>query len=108
MQTLGSLAAVARELKISSAAVSKQLTRLEDELGVQLMQRSTRRIEFTDAGVNYTEQCRRVLEELEAASALISHSKKTPSGVLKVFCGRNFGNKYIIPPSREGIPEKIS
>lgn len=98
---LGSLAAVARELKISSAAISKQLSRLEDKLGVQLLVRSTRRVEFTDAGLNYCYQCRRILEEVEAASALISQSKATPSGVLKVFSGRNFGNKYIVPHIKE-------
>ncbi len=98
---LGSLAAVARELKISSAAVSKQLTRLEEELGIQLLIRSTRKIEFTDTGASYLEQCRRILEEVDAASALISQSKVTPSGLLKVFCGRNFGHKFIVPHIKE-------
>lgn len=102
---LGCLAAVARELKVSSAAISKQLTRLEEELGVQLILRSTRRIEFTDAGLNYCEQCRRILEEVEAAAALISQNKATPSGLLKVFSGRNFGNKYIIPHLKEFLLE---
>lgn len=98
---LGSLAAVSRELKVSSAAISKQLTRLEEELGVQLILRSTRRIEFTDAGLSYSDQCRRILEEVEAASALISQSKAIPSGILNVFSGRNFGNKYIVPHLKE-------
>ena len=98
---LGSLAAVAKKLNLSPAAISKQLSRLEEELGLQLLIRSTRKIEFTDAGLNYCEQCRRILEEVDAADALISQSKAIPSGTLKVFSGRNFGNKYIVPYVKE-------
>lgn len=98
---LGSLAAVARKLGLSSAAVSKQLTRLEEELGLQLLIRSTRRIELTDVGINYCLQCRRVLEEVEGATALISNAKATPRGVLKVVSGRHFANSYIIPHLKE-------
>lgn len=57
----GSLAAAARTLGISPAAVSKQLTRLEEELGLQLLLRSTRRLELTEVGINYCFQCRAFL-----------------------------------------------
>src|SRR5258708_1561874 len=87
---LGSLAAVARKLGISPAAISKQLTRLEEELGLQLLIRSTRRIELTEVGINYCLQCRRILEEVEAASALILQVKAVPYGILKVVSGRHF------------------
>lgn len=98
---LGSLAAVARKLGISPAAISKQLTRLEEELGLQLLVRSTRRIELTEVGVNYCLQCRRILEEVEAASALISQVKAVPYGILKIVSGRHFATSYIIPHMRE-------
>lgn len=98
---LGSLAAVARKLGISSAAISKQLTRLEAELGLQLLVRTTRSIELTDIGVNYCQQCRRILEEVETASALISQVKEVPSGELKVVSGRYFATTYIAPHMKE-------
>lgn len=98
---LGSLAAVARKRGISPAAISKQLTRLEEELGVQLLVRSTRRIELTQVGVNYCLQCRRILEEVEAASALISQVKALPYGILKIVSGRHFANSYIVPYVKE-------
>lgn len=98
---LGSLAAVARQLGISSAAISKQLTRLEEELGVQLLIRSTRRIELTDVGINYCLQCRRVMEEVEAASSLISQVKAIPCGILKIVSGRHFAAAYIAPYMKE-------
>lgn len=98
---LGSLAAVARALKVSPAAISKQLTRLEQELGVQLLVRSTRRIELTEMGVRYCSQCDRILEEVEEANALISSGKCVPNGVLKVVSGRHFAHSYIIPHIKE-------
>lgn len=98
---LGSLAAVARKLGISSAAISKQLTKLEEEVGVQLLERTTRRIELTEIGKNYCLQCRRILEELEAASALISQVKAEPTGLLKIVTGRHFGSTYIVPYLKE-------
>jgi DNA-binding transcriptional LysR family regulator len=98
---LGSLAAVARKLGISPAAISKQLTKLEEELGLLLLVRSTRRIELTEIGENYCLQCRRILEEVEAASALISQVKAIPSGILKVVSGRHFANFYIVPHLKE-------
>lgn len=98
---LGSLAAVARKLGISPAAISKQLTRLEEELGLQLLVRTTRRVELTEVGVNYCLQCRRILEEVEAASALISQVKAVPYGILKIVSGRHFATAHIIPHMSE-------
>ena len=98
---LCSLAAVARKLGISPAAISKQLTRLEEELGLQLLIRSTRRIELTEVGINYCLQCRRILEEVEAASALISQVKSIPYGILKIVSGRHFATSYIVPHMKE-------
>lgn len=98
---LGSLAAAARLLGISPAAVSKQLTRLEEELGMQLLIRSTRKIELTEVGVNYCLQCRRILEEVEAASDLIGQIKIVPNGLLKVVSGRHFAISYIVPHIKE-------
>ncbi|MBA3722182.1 MAG: LysR family transcriptional regulator [Parachlamydiaceae bacterium] len=98
---LGSLAAAARELGISSAAISKQLTKLETELGLQLLVRSTRNIELTEIGSSYLEQCKRILEQVDEASALVSQMKTTPQGILKVVSGRHFATSFIIPYLKE-------
>lgn len=92
-----SLAAVARNLGISSAAVSKQLTKMEKDLGVQLLIRSTRRLELTEIGRNYYIQCQRVLEEAAEAQALISQMRSVPSGSLYVLSARHFAASYIVP-----------
>lgn len=93
----GSLAAVARSMGISSAAISKQLTKMERDLGVQLLIRSTRRLELTEIGRNYYDQCLRVLEEAADAEALISQMRTEPSGPLYVLSARHFGATHIVP-----------
>jgi len=98
---LGSLAAAARQLGVSSAAISKQTTKLEHDLGVQLLIRTTRKIELTDIGRSYYHQCKRIMEEVEIASALVSQLKSTPSGKLKIFSGRHFAATYIVPYLKE-------
>ena len=100
-----SLAAVSRELEISSAAISKQLTRLEKDLGVQLLVRSTRRVELTEVGAGYYAQCKRILEEVETAEALISQMKLVPHGALKVVSGRHFASVYIVPHLEEFLKQ---
>jgi DNA-binding transcriptional LysR family regulator len=98
---LGSLAEASKRLGISAAAISKQLSRLEANLGLQLLNRSTRSVELTEMGKAYCEQCMRVLEEADAAEALISQIKTTPHGDLRVVSGRYFAGKYITPHIRE-------
>mgnify|MGYP003430282809 CR=1 FL=1 len=63
----GSLSGAGRELGFSSALVSKRLQRLEEQLGVRLINRSTRSLGVTEEGAKYHEYCVRVLAELEEA-----------------------------------------
>lgn len=97
----GSLAAAAKEMKISAAAVSKQLTKLESELGIQLLIRSTRHLEVTEMGKAYYEQCLRILKEVEVSEGIASQFTKMPQGTLKVLCTRHFASTYIIPHVKE-------
>lgn len=98
---LKNLSVVARRLSISPAAISKQLTKLEETLCVQLLIRTTRKIEVTDVGAKYYEQCKRIFEEVDASKALISQVKAAPSGVLRVVSGRHFALSYIVPHIKE-------
>lgn len=95
------MAAAARHLKITSAAVSKHILCLENELGIQLLKRSTRQIALTTEGGIYFEHAKLILESYQQAEAAVSHSKKEPSGVLKLVCGPEIGNLYVIPYLKE-------
>src|SRR5580693_6004566 len=66
----GSFTAAARQIRISSAAVSRQVAVLETELRVTLLARSTRRMAITPAGRRYYERCLRVLREVDDAQAV--------------------------------------
>jgi len=81
---LGSFVAAGRALEISASAVGKAVARLEEELGVRLLQRSTRRIQLTDEGRLFHERCRRILDDLDDAQAMLSHAREVPRGRLRV------------------------
>ena len=81
---LGSFAAAGRVLEISASAVGKGVARLEQEMGVRLLQRSTRSLRLTAEGRLFHERCRRILDDLEDAQAMLSSSRQAPRGRLRV------------------------
>lgn len=95
------MADAARHLRITPAAVSKHILALENQLGIQLLKRSTRRIDLTPEGLLYFEHAKHILGAYQQAEAAISHSKEDPSGTLKVVCGPQIGNLYVIPYLKE-------
>ena len=66
----GSLAAAARRLKRSPAAVSRAIAFLEARVGARLLHRTTRSMAASEIGVRYANACRRMLAELEEAEAI--------------------------------------
>ncbi|MBS4098451.1 MAG: LysR family transcriptional regulator [Sulfuricella sp.] len=93
----GSLAAAGRELGFSSAVVSKRIQRLEEGIGVRLIQRSTRKLSLTDEGRLYHEYCVRILAELDEAETLLSSGSQEPSGTLRVTVPAAFGRQHVAP-----------
>jgi DNA-binding transcriptional LysR family regulator len=81
---LGSFVAASVALEITASAVGKAVARLEENLGVRLLQRSTRRIQLTDEGRLFHERCRRILDDLDDAQAMLSHTREVPRGRLRV------------------------
>lgn len=81
---LGSFVAAGRALAISASAVGKGVGRLEQEVGVRLLQRSTRRIHLTDEGRRYYERCRAILDDLNDLQAMLTHERDLPRGRLRV------------------------
>jgi DNA-binding transcriptional LysR family regulator len=68
-----SFSAAARTLGLSKSAVSKQVSRLEDRLGVRLLNRTTRRLSLTEAGAGFYAACRRVVDEADTAERAVSN-----------------------------------
>ncbi|MGQ0675742.1 MAG: LysR substrate-binding domain-containing protein [Rhodospirillales bacterium] len=87
----------ARDLGLSKAAVSKQVARLEDRLGVRLINRSTRRLGLTEAGRDYYERARRILAEIEEAELSAASRQANPRGLLRVNAPVTFGQAHLAP-----------
>ncbi|ADM96509.1 HTH-type transcriptional activator AaeR [Dickeya dadantii] len=80
----GSFTAAARQLQMSVSAVSQTVTRLEDELQVKLLNRSTRSIGLTEAGRIYYHGCRRMLHEAQEVHEQLYAFNNTPIGTLRI------------------------
>ena len=93
---LGSFVAAGRALEISASAVGKSVARLEQQVGVRLLQRSTRRIQLTDEGRLFHERCRRILDDLDDAQATLSNARETPRGRLRV-SAPIVGHHFLLP-----------
>src|ERR1700723_1058026 len=73
-----------RQLGVSSSAVGKAVSRMEERLGVRLFHRSTRSITLTAEGALFLERCRRIFSEIEAAELELSQMQEAPRGTLRV------------------------
>ena len=93
----GSLSAAARELGITTAAVSKHLTQMESRLGTALLSRTTRRMSLTQEGELYLEHARRILAAIDDLQEVMSASGGTASGLLRVNATLGFGRTHIAP-----------
>jgi len=93
----GSLTGAAERLSITPAAVSKSLARLEEQLGVRLLHRSTRRLSLTDEGAGFLDKARAALRSLDEAVADVSQSARTPAGRVRISVGAAFGRRWVLP-----------
>lgn len=80
----GSLVAAARQLHTTTSAVSQQLRALEQDMGVTLLHRSTRRLSLTPAGARFVEGCSAMLAAARAAQAELQRLRDAPEGELRV------------------------
>jgi len=94
---LGNLSAAGRELRHSAAVVSNRIARLEERLGVRLLNRTTRRVNLTTEGDVYYRHCLRILAEMQEAENAIANQKNTTRGPVTLTCPIAFGNKYVAP-----------
>ncbi len=93
----GSLTATARELGISTAAVSKHLAQMEARAAVALVNRTTRRMSLTAEGEIYLAHARRILGEMEELAQLLGGARAAPKGLLRVNATLGFGRSHVAP-----------
>lgn len=93
----GSFAAAARLLNLPRSSLSRDVAALEAELGVRLLQRTTRQLHLTEAGRAYYESVSRALAGLEDAAAELSHQQEAPRGRIRITASMDVG-LYLLQP----------
>ncbi|VTU36110.1 LysR family transcriptional regulator [Variovorax sp. PBL-E5] len=93
----GSLSAAARSLSLSPATISRRISALEEELGVQLVDRTSRNLKVTEAGQAFLERAEVVLEAMAEAEEAARKSKLVPEGRLRIHSRTQIGQRVIAP-----------
>lgn len=93
----GSISKAADELNLSTSAASRHLVALESRLGVQLVQRTTRRLYLTEAGIEFHRRCKAVLADMKEAEASVMETAINPTGQLRVTASLSFCMLHIAP-----------
>jgi DNA-binding transcriptional LysR family regulator len=93
----GSFSAAARFLGVTPSAISRQISKLENELGGRLFQRTTRKQGLTEAGEIYFQHAHRLVEEMKAAQLAVKNLTGKPSGILRVTAEADFSLTFIEP-----------
>lgn len=93
----GNLTAAAKHIGLSRAVVSYHIKKLESQLTVKLLNRSTRAITLTEAGTEYYQYCRKIAEQATMAKQQMENLKNEPEGLLKITCPVNVGLQMVVP-----------
>ena len=94
---LSGISAAARSLKMPKSRVSRRMNALEAELGVRLLERTTRAVHLTEAGKLLAQHCHRIVEERNSALATIDSMNEAPRGTLHISASLAVGQQLIAP-----------
>jgi DNA-binding transcriptional LysR family regulator len=93
----GSFSEAGRRRGLAASSVTRSISALEDELGVRLLNRTTRKLSLTEAGRLYHERSRRIIAEVEDARLSISQLEAAPRGTLRLNLPVVFGRMHVAP-----------
>ncbi len=92
---IGSFTRAAENLGVSKSFISKQVTDLENRLGVRLLQRTTRQVSLTPEGEVFYRQCREMVGAFERAQNLVSEMQEKPTGLLRIALNNTYGVEFM-------------
>ena len=101
---LGGFSLAARDMGLTPSAISKLVTRLEDRLGVRLLNRTTRRLALTPEGEAYFHRSQRILADIHEAENEVARFRARPKGLLRINVGTAFGLHQLAP----ALPEFLA
>ncbi|EGR2607968.1 LysR family transcriptional regulator [Vibrio alginolyticus] len=93
----GSFSAAAREQNTSQATVSKKVAALEDKLGVKLITRTSRELSLTQAGQEYYEHCKNIVQEIDEVEASVRSQVSSPKGLLRIAAAAPLSRLLLAP-----------
>ncbi|MCQ4142770.1 LysR family transcriptional regulator [Vogesella sp. AC12] len=93
----GGFMAAARQIGVPKSRLSRRVAELEARLGVQLLQRTTRRLALTEVGQAYFRHCQAMLAEAEAAQEAIARATDVPRGLVRVSCPDLLAQSLLAP-----------
>lgn len=96
-----SFASAAAQLGMTPSGVSRAVSRLEEQLGVRLLFRSTRALRLTDDGASFYTRCREILADLAEATESLGYAHRKPQGKLRVGMSASVGRAAIVPQLSE-------
>ena len=92
-----SFSEAAHKLGTSKSLVSRQVSALERDLSVKLLNRSTRKLSLTEGGAIFYEHCARIVQEAELAEQNLSRTQAEPAGLVRVTCVQPFAVRHLLP-----------
>src|SRR6266404_7289775 len=92
---LNSFALAARQLGMSAAAVTRSINMLEAHLNLRLINRSTRCLSLTEAGAEYLEGCRRIIDTLDEVESNLIKTTRSPQGTLRIGTSGTFAASQL-------------
>lgn len=93
----GGFTNAAGELDMAVQTVSKYVKELEEQLGVQLFDRTTRKVSLNDTGVAYLDRCKDLLEQFDELESSIQAEHRAPKGRIRISAPTVFGEKHLVP-----------
>lgn len=94
---MNGFAAAAREMGLSRSVVNKSVINLENELGTQLLRRSTRKVTPTETGLAFYDRCVQILGDVDEAIASVTELQEHPTGNLRMNAPMTFGTQRLAP-----------
>jgi DNA-binding transcriptional LysR family regulator len=96
-----SFSEAARQLGVAKSAVSKQIAQLEKEVGVRLLNRTTRSLSLTEAGEIFYRHSAEIVNRTKIALSELREYQNQPTGTLRISCPVSFGTQHLVPVIKE-------
>lgn len=93
----GGFTRAAARLGITKQTVSERIAKLEERLGVRLLERTTRKLRVTDTGASYYERCAAIAQQIDAANDEVLERRSEPMGRLRVSAPVLYGRRFLAP-----------